>query len=217
MKTQLSFANLAGIETELLAVLATDTQTAKGPDAKPQPVLLTTDEAVKAAAAIVLSSGEYKAGANETLLLHAPAGLAAKRLLIVGLGKQAKTTVHSVRNAAGTAVRYHQAPRHSRAGAGSPLVRDFCLPLAQRSAPRSKALSSATSIPIPIAATARIRAFSPSPSQPLPTPTSQPCKPHLPRASSSAKARTSPALSSTSPATSSPPPSLASAPLPDGR
>jgi leucyl aminopeptidase len=106
MQTQLSFANLAGIETELLAVLAADTQTSKAPDAKPLPVLLTADEAVKTAAAAVLASGEYKAGANETLLLHAPAGLTAKRLLIVGLGKQAKATVHSVRNAAGTAVRF---------------------------------------------------------------------------------------------------------------
>ena len=79
---------------------------AKGPDAKPQPVLLTSDEKVRAAAAAVLSSGEYKAGPNETVLLHAPAGLAAKRLLIVGLGKKAKATVHAVRNAAGTAVRY---------------------------------------------------------------------------------------------------------------
>ncbi len=105
MKTDLSFTPLAQIETELLAVLAADTQTAKGPDAKPQPVLLTSDEAVKAAAATVLASGEYKAGPNETLLLHAPAGLKAKRLLLVGLGKQAKTTVHGVRNAAGTAVR----------------------------------------------------------------------------------------------------------------
>jgi leucyl aminopeptidase len=106
MLTQLSFANLAGIETELLAVLAADTQTSKAPDARPLPVLLTADDAVKAAAAAVLASGEYKAGANETLLLHVPAGLAARRLLIVGLGKQAKATVHSVRNAAGTAVRY---------------------------------------------------------------------------------------------------------------
>ena len=87
-------------------VLAVDTQTAKGADAKPQPALLTADKAVHSAAAAVLSSGEYKAGANETLVLHAPAGLAAKRLLIVGLGKQAKATVHSVRNAAGTAVRF---------------------------------------------------------------------------------------------------------------
>src|ERR1700727_2118562 len=106
MRTDLSFTPLAQIETELLAVLATDTQTAKGPDAKPQPVLLTGDAAVRAAAAAVLTSGEYKAGANETVLLHAPAGLKAKRLLIVGVGKKGKATVHAVRNAAGTAVRF---------------------------------------------------------------------------------------------------------------
>jgi leucyl aminopeptidase len=53
----------------------------------------------------VLATGEYKGGANERVLLHAPAGLAAKRLLIVGLGKLAKATVHSMRDAAGTAVR----------------------------------------------------------------------------------------------------------------
>jgi|CZKL01.1.fsa_nt_gi leucyl aminopeptidase len=106
MRTELTFANLAGIETDLLAVVAVDTQTAKGSDAKPEPVLLSNDKAVKAAAAAVLASGEYKAGANETLLLHAPAGLKAKRLLIVGLGKQAKATAHTVRNAAGTAVRF---------------------------------------------------------------------------------------------------------------
>jgi leucyl aminopeptidase len=106
MRTELTFASLSGIETELLAVLATDTQTAKGPDSKPLPVLLTGDEAVKAAAAAVLASGEFKAGANETLLLHAPAGLKARRLLIVGLGKIAKATAHSVRSAAGTAVRF---------------------------------------------------------------------------------------------------------------
>ncbi|HTW62457.1 MAG TPA: leucyl aminopeptidase [Terracidiphilus sp.] len=106
MRTELGFAALAGIETELLAVLAGDSQTGKGPETKPAPALLTDDEAVKAAAAAVLASGEFKAGANETLLLHAPAGLKAKRLLVVGLGKQAKATVHGVRNAAGTAVRF---------------------------------------------------------------------------------------------------------------
>ncbi len=112
MHTELSFASLPEIKTDLLAVLAADTQTAKGPDAKPAPELLTADEKVKSATAQVLLSGEFKGGANETLLLHAPAGLTAKRLLIVGLGKsapagmQAKATVHSVRHAAGTAVRY---------------------------------------------------------------------------------------------------------------
>jgi leucyl aminopeptidase len=106
MKTQLSFASLSAIKTELLAVLAVDTQTSKDRNAKPLPALLTADPAVVSAAADVLASGEFKASANETLLLHAPAGLAAKRLLLVGLGKQAKATVHLVRNAAGTAVRF---------------------------------------------------------------------------------------------------------------
>ena len=106
MKTALIFANPAGIETELLAVLAVDSQTAKGTEVKPQPSLLTADEAVRAAAETVLASGEFKAGATETLLLHAPAGLKAKRLLLVGLGKQGKATVNSVRSAAGTAVRF---------------------------------------------------------------------------------------------------------------
>ena len=106
MQTKLTFAELSGIETELLAVLAADSQTAKGPEEKPKPVLLTGDPAVQAAAAGILASGEFKAGANETVLLHAPGGLAAKRLLIVGVGKLAKATAHGVRNAAGTAVRY---------------------------------------------------------------------------------------------------------------
>ncbi len=105
MQTHLTLDSLSGIKTELLAVLAADTQTAKDAQARPAPELLTADEAVKAAAAEVLASGEFKAAANETLLLHAPAGLAAKRLLIVGLGKLAKVKVHGVREAAGTAVR----------------------------------------------------------------------------------------------------------------
>ncbi|MFP5206974.1 MAG: leucyl aminopeptidase [Acidobacteriota bacterium] len=106
MRTELSFAFTSEIETELLAVLAADTQAAKGADAKPAPELLTADETVKAAAAQVLAGGEFKAGANETLLLHAPAGLKAKRLLLVGLGKQAKAGLPQIRNAAGTAVRF---------------------------------------------------------------------------------------------------------------
>jgi len=106
MKTQLKSVLLSGIETELLAVAAVDTQTGKSPDAKPQPVLLTADVAVQAAAASLLASGEFKAGANETVLLHAPSGLKAKRLLLVGLGKSAKVTANSVRNASGTAVRF---------------------------------------------------------------------------------------------------------------
>ena len=106
MQTELIISPLAEIETELLAVLATDSQTAKGPDSKPLPVLLTPDQTLKTAAAAVLASGEYKAGVNETVLLHSPTGLKAKRLLLVGLGKLAKVKTHGVRNAAGAAMRY---------------------------------------------------------------------------------------------------------------
>jgi len=106
MRTQLVFQKSSDVKTELLAVLAVDTQTGNARDAQPNPVLLTTDAAIKAAAAEVLKSGEFKAGSNETLLLHAPAKLGTKRLLLVGLGKEKKATAHSVRNAAGTAVRF---------------------------------------------------------------------------------------------------------------
>ncbi len=113
MRADLTFVPLASIETPLLAVTAVDMQTSKSPDAKPQPELLTSDAAVRSAAAAILAGGEFKAAANETLLIHSPAGLKAARLLILGLGKQAKATVHSVRNAAGAAVRFSK-PRGIR-------------------------------------------------------------------------------------------------------
>ena len=152
----------SSIQTELLAVTAADFQTTKGPDAKPQPTLLSTDPALLAATAAVLASGEFKASPNETLLLHAPAGIAAKRLLIIGLGKQGlgkadKLAPIAVRNAAGTAVRFAK-PRTIRE-----LV--FALPESQKISPPqpphrlpSKALSSATSTPTPTAAIAKTRA-----------------------------------------------------------
>jgi leucyl aminopeptidase len=106
MKIDVSFSPLAATEAPLLAVAAVDAQTERGPDARPAPRLLTKDAAVEAAAATVLGSGEYKAGVNETVLIHAPKGMAAKRLLIVGLGKEGKSNAHKVRNAVGTAVRF---------------------------------------------------------------------------------------------------------------
>jgi leucyl aminopeptidase len=106
MKTELNFTDAAGVETELLVVFAIDHSTSKDKDAKPELALLTADAGVTAAAESVLTSGEFKATANETLLLHHPTGLAAKRLLLVGLGKANKANVHDVRRGAGTAVRF---------------------------------------------------------------------------------------------------------------
>lgn len=114
MKTELLLKNAVEIETELLAVFAVDTSTSKEKDAPQQLVLLSDEQALTAAAQAVLTSGEFKAEANETLLLHAPAGVKAKRLLLVGLGKAAKVTPHDVRKGAGTAVRFAK-PRGIRA------------------------------------------------------------------------------------------------------
>jgi hypothetical protein len=153
MKTQLSFANLAGITTELLTVLAVDTQTSKEADAKPTPVLLTSDEAVKSAAKAVLATGEYKAGAHETVLLHAPAGLAARRLLVVGLGKQPRPL--RTWYALPPAQRSASPSRAAFVSWSSPCRRpSFCRP-APRPAPRWREPWWATSTLTPIAATAR--------------------------------------------------------------
>jgi leucyl aminopeptidase len=57
------------------------------------------------AAAKVLASGEFKGTLGETLLLHAPSGMKAERLLVVGLGKSKALSVDEVRKGAGAAVR----------------------------------------------------------------------------------------------------------------
>jgi leucyl aminopeptidase len=104
MNTKILFAPSSEIETELLAVFAVDVSANRA--AKPEIRLLASDDAPARAALTVLGGGEFKAESCETLLLHSPAGLKAKRLLIVGLGKLAKLTPHEVRKGAGTAVRF---------------------------------------------------------------------------------------------------------------
>jgi leucyl aminopeptidase len=103
METTLKFQDAAGFQTPFLAVFAVDI--AMGEDAEPLLALLTTSDAVTNAAAKVLASGEFKATLGETLVLHAPGGLKAERLLIVGLGKAKSLSVDEVRKGAGTAVR----------------------------------------------------------------------------------------------------------------
>src|SRR3984893_6349059 len=103
METKLLFQDSTGFQTPMLAVFAVDI--AIGKDADPLVALLTTSDAVTDAAAKVLASGEFKATIGEALLLHAPNGLKAERLLIVGLGKAKTLSVDEVRKGAGAAVR----------------------------------------------------------------------------------------------------------------
>lgn len=106
MKTELSFEAAPSIATELLVVLAADASTSKDKNASSQPTLLTRDATIAGADKPALQSGEFKAEPWETLLLHAVPELKAKRFLIIGLGKTAKVTIHGIRKAAGTAVRF---------------------------------------------------------------------------------------------------------------
>jgi leucyl aminopeptidase len=106
MNTKLILAPASDAETEALAIFAVDASTNKAKDAKPEIRLLGAAGEALRAAETVLTSGEFKAEPNETLLLHKPAGMKAKRLLLVGLGKLAKLTPHEVRKGAGTAVRF---------------------------------------------------------------------------------------------------------------
>ena len=46
MKTELTFSDAAGVETELLVVFAVDQSTSKEKDAKAEPVVLTTESAL---------------------------------------------------------------------------------------------------------------------------------------------------------------------------
>ena len=103
MDTELLFGDASAFETPMLAVFAVDL--AEGKDADSRPVPLVAAGGFEAATRAVLQSGEFKAALGETVLLHAPTGLNAERLLLVGLGKAKDFTLDKLRKGAGTAVR----------------------------------------------------------------------------------------------------------------
>src|SRR5262249_28136138 len=104
MELKLSLVSPSQIEAECLAVTVLDGAASKEKD--PKPVLQTEDAAIRHAAAEVLASGEATGRIFETVMLHRPQGLKAKRLLLVGGGKQKNFTNHELRRVAGTAVRF---------------------------------------------------------------------------------------------------------------
>src|SRR3954462_18026 len=104
MKILLNTSAPSQLETECLAVTVIDTG-----DKKPAPGVLSSDNAVVAAAADLIASGEVTGKIFETVLLHKPAGLKAKRLLFVGGGKAKNFSAYELRKMAGTAVRFLKA------------------------------------------------------------------------------------------------------------
>ncbi len=107
MKTTLHIALPSQIETECLVVPVLDAAESKNGDNsdKHDPRLQTADKAVIAAAADLIASGEVTGKMLETTLLHKPAGLKAKRLLLIGGGKAKSFSSAELRKLAGAAVR----------------------------------------------------------------------------------------------------------------
>jgi leucyl aminopeptidase len=106
MNTNLSSSVPSQLETDCLVVVVLDrSEKDQSEKDKPAPSLESSDAAVLEAAKDVISSGEITGKAFETTLLHRPAGLKAKRLLLVGGGKAKNFSAMELRKLAGTAVR----------------------------------------------------------------------------------------------------------------
>jgi len=101
MKTQLSSASPSEVETECLAAVVLD----RGEKDKTEPFVASSDKALQDAAAEVIASGEVTGKPLETTLVHRPAKLKAKRLLLLGSGKSKKFAAGDLRKLAGVAVR----------------------------------------------------------------------------------------------------------------
>jgi len=102
MKTNLSVANPAEVETECLAVVVLD----QGSKDKTEVSIQASDAAIKDVAAEVIGTGEVTGKTFETTLLHHPAKLKAKRLLLLGGGKANNFTASELRKLGGAAVRF---------------------------------------------------------------------------------------------------------------
>src|SRR5438270_12694960 len=99
MKINLKLANPAEIETECLVVAVVDAapapdksessaaKGAPGMKKEPRPEVLCASDAVRKAADELIAAKEVTGRIFETVMLHRPSGIKAKRLLLVGGGK----------------------------------------------------------------------------------------------------------------------------------
>ena len=89
------------MESECLVAVVLD----RGEKDKTEAYVASSEKALQDAAAEVISSGEVSSKSFETTLLHHPAKLKAKRLLLLGGGKAKKFSVSELRKLAGAATR----------------------------------------------------------------------------------------------------------------
>ncbi len=101
MNTNLSSSIPSQVETECLVAVVLD----QGEKDKPAATIESSDAAVREAATDVIASVEVTGKIFETTLLHRPAGLKARRLLLVGGGKAKSFSAAELRKLLGAAVR----------------------------------------------------------------------------------------------------------------
>ena len=102
MKIDLIIKNATDVETECLVVPVID----KGDKDKSIGMLLTEEKPFHDAAHELLSSGELSGKPLELAMLYRPPGAKAKRVLLVGGGKEAKFNPNDLRKLAGAAARH---------------------------------------------------------------------------------------------------------------
>jgi leucyl aminopeptidase len=109
MKTIISLSTPSQLGTEALVAVvlnqANPAEAEKNKNAKPQLKVATSDANVQSASSDLLASGEVSGKPFEINLLHKPAGLKAKRLLLVSGGSATKFSTYELRRIAGAAAR----------------------------------------------------------------------------------------------------------------
>jgi len=112
MKITLSLSPAAQVETECLVAVVLDrnennekSKPGRPKNHKAEAFVSASDKAVQQAAADLLSSGDVAGKSFEVSWIHKPAGLKAKRLLLVGGGKAKSFSATELRKVAGAAVR----------------------------------------------------------------------------------------------------------------
>ena len=105
MKTTVFTAKASELETESLVAIVLDESNSTEKDRKPELNLASSDAALQSVSAELLASGELSGKPFETNLLHKPANVKAKRLLLVSGGGAKKFSSYDLRRVAGTAAR----------------------------------------------------------------------------------------------------------------
>ena len=106
MNITLSSSSPGQLETEcLVAVVLDRAENARGDKDKTEAYLAAADKALQQAAADLISSGDVTGKMFESTWIHKPAGVKAKRLLLLGGGKTKKFSGSDLRKLAGAAVR----------------------------------------------------------------------------------------------------------------